>query len=130
MTWTKPNYDHSIPQLAASNIVPHVPVKGTAKDIVALSATNTDLSIGVTAASAAQGEPVTVYRSGVVTAIAAASLGAEAEVGVGSTNGALGLVTAASGMDKKAIGITKHAAAAGELVAVDLTFRSVQTGGG
>lgn len=131
MTWERPLWDHSIPQLAASSIVPNVPVKPAATTgMVTLAATSTDKAVGVTHASAGRGEPVTVRRAGVVSLISTASIGAGAEVGVASTNGAIGLVTAASGMDKQALGITQHPSAAGEVVAVELTFRSVQTGGG
>lgn len=123
--------DANLPRVAASAVKAFVPVKSdTTKHQVIPAAAFTDRVIGLTQASAAQGDPVSVYRSGVVTGIAAASMGVGAEVACATSGGQLSLVTAASGVDRIAIGELQSAGAAGEEVAVLLTFRSVQTGGG
>lgn len=123
--------DSNLPKIAASNVKAMVPVKGdTVKDQVVPAAAFTDRVIGFTQASAAQGEPVSVYTQGIVYGIAAASMGVGAEVACATTGGQLSLITAASGVDRIAIGELQTAGAAGTEVAVLLTYRSVQTGGG
>lgn len=123
--------DHNLPKIAASTVKSMVPVKAdTVKDQVVPAAAFTDKVVGLTVASAAQGDPVAVQTHGVVWGIAAASMGVGAEVACATTGGQLSLVTAASGVDRIAIGTTESAAAANEEIAVYLTFRSVQTGGG
>lgn len=131
MSFRLPLNDHNLPKIAASAILPNRPVKDdTTADQVLPCATKTDRPRGMTQASAGAADPVAVYTSGVVNAVAGASLGAGAEVGVASTNGALGPVAAASGLEIFAVGTSQDAAVAGEVFAVDLTFRSIQTGGG
>lgn len=74
------------------------------------------------------GDAVTVYDTGhVVRAVAAASLGHGADVGVATTNGALGPVVAASGVVKWFVGKSLSAAAAGETFS--LSIRPRQSGG-
>lgn len=123
--------DHNLPKIAASAVKQLVPVKAdTVKDQVLPVTAFTDKAVGFTQASAAIGDPVAVQTHGVAIGIAAASIGVGAEVACATTGGQLSLVTAASGVDRIAIGTTETAAAAGEEIAVYLTFRSVQTGGG
>jgi hypothetical protein len=82
--------------------------------------------VGVTIASAAQGDRVTVLGQGnIVKAVAVASLGWGAVVGVASTNGALGPVTAASGVVRWALGTAREPAAAGETFSVFVNPRSL-----
>ncbi len=77
-------------------------------------------------ASAAQGEAVTVYGEGsIVEAVAAASIGAGGEVGVGSTNGDLGIVAGASGVTRWACGQALEDVAAGEVFSVYVKTRQV-----
>lgn len=82
-------------------------------------ATNNVRPFGQVDASAAQGEQVTVYgENNVVKLVAAASVGHGAEVGVASTNGDIGPIAGASGITRFAVGQTRSAAAAGEVVSV------------
>lgn len=70
-------------------------------------------------ASYADGERMTVYEAGnFKKAVAAASLGYGANLGVGSTNGALGPITVASGAVAWSIGKSVSAAAAGDVFTV------------
>lgn len=103
---------------AASNIVPLRAVQiDTAKNRqVLLAATQNVEPYGVTGnGTALQGEAVTVHGpDSVVEAVAAASLGAGADIGVASTNGALGPVSGASGVSRFRAGVSVEAAGAGE----------------
>lgn len=107
-----------LPFTAASAIVGPAPVKlaatGTRRVIPA--AANTDEIQGfVSNASYAVGEGITVYgENSVVEAVAAASLGPGADVGIASSNGALGPVAAASGVARFRVGRSFEGAAAGE----------------
>lgn len=112
---------------AASAISPKtvVALDTTADQVVA--ATAGAEPVGVTAASAAQGDRVTVLGLGnTVKCVAAASLGFGAVVGVASTNGALGPVTGASGVVKWAVGTSRGNAAAGETFSVFVNPRQLQ----
>jgi hypothetical protein len=83
-------------------------------DVVAI-ATNNVRPLGVTIATVTASQAAAVYaHDNVVKAIAAASLGVGAEVGVASTNGNFGPITGASGVTKWATGRALTAAAAGE----------------
>lgn len=74
---------------------------------------------GITVASALLGEGVTVFGQGnYCKAIAAASMGAGANVGVVGATRSLGLVTGASGVANWRVGRTVTAAAAGEVVTI------------
>lgn len=90
-------------------------VGDTQRQVVAIATNNVE-ALGVTLATAANaGDAITVLdRGNVVKVTAMASLGAGADIGVASTNGALGLVTSASGVVKWAVGKSQTAAAAGE----------------
>lgn len=103
---------------AASNVVPQSPVKidtAANRQVVLAASVNDSLQGFVGGATAKTGEAVTVYgENAVVSAVAAASLGAGAVVGVASTNGAIGPVSGASGVTKFQAGISLESAAAGE----------------
>lgn len=74
---------------------------------------------GITVASALLGEAVTVYAQGnYCKAIAAASMGAGANVGVIGATRSLGLSAGASGVANWRVGKTVTAAAAGEVVTI------------
>lgn len=109
---------NSLPFTVASDIVPLRPVKiDTAADRqIVLAASVNDSIQGFTGeATGLQGESITVHGETAITkAVAAASLGAGAVVGVASTNGALGPVTGASGVTKHQAGVSVESAAAGE----------------
>lgn len=113
---------NELPFTAASAIVPLRPVKldSAANRQVILASGVGHEPQGVTGdATALQGESVTVYgRGAIVAAVAAASLGAGADVGIGSTNGALGPISGASGVTKWAVGKSVESAAAGEKFSV------------
>lgn len=114
---------NALPFVAASAIVPLRPVRidtGSNKRQVVLAATQNVEVHGLTgAATVLQGESVTVYGRGAVKeAVAAASLGAGADIGVASTNGALGPVSGASGVSRFRVGVSLEAAAAGEKFSV------------
>jgi hypothetical protein len=117
----------ALPKKAASILAANVPVKpDTVVNQVVLAASVNDLPLGfVQATTASVGNPVSVQTRGVVKAICAASVGAGAEVGVASTNGALGPVSAASGLTKYAVGIAENAAAAGVTFSVLLRPRQI-----
>lgn len=105
---------------SASAIADKRPVKlDTVESQVVLCATSGHEPLGFTIASAAQGGALAVHgRDNVVKAVAAASLGYGAKVGVASTNGALGPVAAASGVVTWAVGEARGPAAAGETFSV------------
>jgi hypothetical protein len=107
----------SLPKIAASAVGAHLAVQHSASspDQVVLSTVNTGHPVGLTVATAATaGNPV-----------CAASVGNGAEVGVASTNGALGPVSAASGVRRFAVGISQGPAAAGETFSVLLRIREL-----
>lgn len=113
---------------AASIIHPKMPVKlDTTADQVTLVAATTDEPLGMTGlATAAQGGRAVVYGPGNrVKAIAGASLGANANIGLASTNGALGPVAAASGVVRWRVGTSREAAAAGETFTVYVSPRQL-----
>lgn len=100
----------------------------TTKDEVILSTVNTEDAFGITAATGATaGGIVAVHWGGgnEVIALAGASLGAGADVGVASTNGTLGPVAAASGVRKYTLGKSTSAAAAGAYFTVQLRPREL-----
>jgi hypothetical protein len=108
------------PAKAASAIGAGIPVTydvaDTQRQVVAVASRNVE-PFGVTLATAANpGDSVTVMERGnVIKAVAMASIGAGAPVGVGSSNGALTLVAAgASGAVVWQVGVSMSAAAAAE----------------
>lgn len=124
MSWVlhRPGFQQSI--LAASAINPYSPVKlvGTDQPLAIPAATSTDEifgfnGVGTAGASGVNAaEMVTLYEEGnYVKAIAAASLGAHTDVGIASTNGALGPVVRASGVAGFRVGKSMTPAAAGEV---------------
>lgn len=106
--------------IAASTVARKVPVLlDTTQGQVVPLASPAQRPVGVTIASAAQGKPVAVYGIGnTVKAIANASVGFGALVGIASTNGSLGPVAAASGVTVWAVGEARENAAAGETFSV------------
>lgn len=108
----------AFPGIAASQIGERVAVtqaSGLGRGVVPV-ATNGVRPFGLSAAAASvPGAPVTVRdRDNYVKAIAGASVGVGADVGVASTNGALGPVTGASGAVVWSIGQTVEPAQPGE----------------
>lgn len=129
MAWT--NHRARDPKIVASaaiaNFVPVKSLAGTA-DKVVLAASVNDYPIGMVAATGASaGNPIAVITDGICKAIAAASLGAGGEVGVASTNGALGPVAGASGFTKYAVGEAQNNAAAGDTFSVKLRIHQIDT---
>lgn len=117
------NLRNALPFTAASDMNPHAPVQvdtGTPKrQAVAVGTNNVEIQGFTGDATALRTEAVTVYGEGaVVQAVAAASLGAGAELGIASSNGALGPVSGASGVSKYRVGKSFEAAAAGEKFAL------------
>lgn len=113
---------------AASLVNPFVPVAlDTVNDQVVPIASNNVRPFAINGpATAAQGEAVAVYGENVeAKAVAVASLGAGAEVGVASANGALGPVSAASGITRFAVGQARSAAGAAERFTVVFKPRQV-----
>lgn len=113
---------------AASAISDRQPVQvDTAADgQVVLAATHNVEPFAFTDASAVQGGAVTVYGEGcVVRAIAAASLGAGANVGIGSTNGRLAPVSGASGVTRFRAGKSLENAADGDSFALYISPRQL-----
>lgn len=113
--------------VAASAVGQHMPVGlDTIKNQVVPLTAVTARPIGLTDATAAQGAAVTVHEeTSVAKAVCAASVGVGVDVGVASTNGALGPVTGASGVTRWAIGQSREAAAAGETFAVYIHPRQI-----
>lgn len=111
---------------AASAIAQWVPVKGlegasSIDETVIAAASLNDFALGLTIATVASpGDPVAVVMGGRAKAIAGASLGAFTPLVVGSTNGIL--IPAARGAVasavKNQVGISLHAAAAGDVFTV------------
>lgn len=111
-----------LPCFAATQLGERVPVKlveGATARIVAPVASLNEETIGFTQTVASPGCPVEVQSYGnVVKAVAAASVGAGAEVALGSPNGALGPVAGASGVTKYSSGRSLSAAAGAEVFSV------------
>ena len=122
---------NALPFTAASIIVPRRPVKVDTvnRQVILAASVNGNLVQGFTgAATAPQGEAVTVYGDdSVVEAVAGASLGAGGFVGVSSTNGAIGPVAAASGIERYAVGQALESAAAGEIFSLYVKPRQLST---
>jgi hypothetical protein len=94
-------------------------------DVIAC-ATNNVRPVGITVATVAASRAGAIHSHGnVCKAVAAASLGLGAEVGVASTNGNLGPISGASGVTKWAAGQALSAAAAGETFSFLVSPRQV-----
>lgn len=118
-----------LPCFAATHLGERVPVKlveGATARIVAPVASLNEETIGFTQTSASSGFAVEVQAVGnIVKAVAAASVGAGADVALGSPNGALGPVAAASGVVKYKSGVSLSDAAAGEVFSVFVNPRQL-----
>lgn len=129
MAFEKHKNDHNLPVIAATDISPRqFLTPGGTSVLLAIPAGSNNVrphwfaGQGTTASGAA----IPCQEPGqIVKVLAAASLGAGAEVSIGSTNGGLtpGALIAASG--HWAVGISLSPAAAGELFAVDIRPRKV-----
>jgi hypothetical protein len=123
--------DPGLSCIAASSIAAQSVVTWDVGDVQAqvLSVATVNVEpIGVTRSVASNaGDAVTVYDDDhIVKAVAVASLGAGAEIGVASTNGGLGPVTAgASGVLKWRIGKSLTAAASGETFSLSIKPRQL-----
>lgn len=106
------------PFKAASLILPFQPVRLSASVAGAVipAATHNVEAHGINGnATRAVGDAITVYgENSVVEAVAGASLGPGTDVAVGSTNGVLAPVAAASGVIRNRLGKSLEGAAAGE----------------
>lgn len=131
---------HGYPAIAASAINPAAggafplvaPAAGAVERGVVPVASNNVLALGAAEpASKAIADPVTVHEQGaVVEAVAAASLGAGAEVGFATSNGALAPVAAAaSGVLRTSAGVAQSPAAPGEYFSLYVRPRVVSDGG-
>jgi hypothetical protein len=110
----------AFPYKAASGVGQYVPVSHSASSnefVLAIASSMTAESIGVTVATAASpGDPVAVQMRGVAKVIAAASTGQGANVGVASSNGAVGPLGASQSVQR--VGIAQTAAVAGEVFSI------------
>ena len=124
--------DPGLPGIAASAMAANTVVTEDVGDVqrqfLAVATVNVE-PIGVTRSVASfAGDAVTVYdQPHIVRAVAAASLGHGADVGVVGATTSLGLVAAASGVVKWRVGRSLTAAAAGETFS--LSIRPRQVGG-
>lgn len=106
----------------ASVVLPYQPVRlsaSVAGAVIPCGTWNLEAQ-GLTGnATGAVGDAITVYgRESIVEAVAGASVGPGADVGVGSTNGVLAPVAAASGVVRYRVGKSLEGAAAGEKFSV------------
>lgn len=122
------NKQFALPYTAASAINPFQTVvldstaTSTNKRAVTPVATNNVEPVGISGpATALPGESVTIYKPGaLVEAISVASIGAAQDVGVSSSNGALGAVSGASGITRYRTARTVEPAGAGERFTVEI----------
>lgn len=117
-----------LPVFAASPINPKTFVRWDTSDRKVLPlATNSQEPLGAVHATALTGEGLAVHETkSIVKAVAAASLGAGADLMVASTNGALGPAAAgASGVVRWRVGVSQEAAAAGETFSVYVNPRQI-----
>lgn len=122
-------HSNPLPAIAATPIADNFPVRviegATQRCVGPLASTNQE-PFGITDAGATSLAPVTVHGENSYTqAIAAASLGAGAAVGIASTGGRLGPVVGASGSIVYRVGIAAEPAAAGEYFAVYVNPRQL-----
>lgn len=127
---------------AASNLPAHavVALDSVQNQVIQSASTNSALPIGITGGSAGVGEAAVVYeRTNIVRAIAGASLGYGAEVGLATVGVAssaqggttlatvtqLGPVAGASGSVVNSVGLAMEPAAAGEIFSVLINPRQL-----
>lgn len=117
------------PAVAASDMNAGRVVNLTTGDVdrqVSPIATSNIEPFGIALATALQGKAVTIMEDGdTIKVTAAASLGAGADVGIASTNGALGPVSGASGSTIWRVGRSVSAAAAGETFSLYIRPRTL-----
>lgn len=122
-------HNNPLPGIAATVIEDRVAVRfiaGATQRAVGPVASSNQEPLGVVDAGATSLAPVTVHGDqSYVKAVAVASLGAGAEVGHASANGALGPVAGASGSDIWRVGIAQEPAAAGEVFTVFVNPRQL-----
>lgn len=115
--------------LAATALIPRMPVKFAGTSAILFSPVgswNEEPHGHTGAATHLAGEVPAVYFSqNIVKARCIASVGAGVAVGVGSTNGGVAPVAAASGVVRWQIGQTLTTAAAGEIVSVFINPRQL-----
>lgn len=121
----------ALPKIAASNIarptaangakgaMPVTFAAGSAERAAhAVGSTGQEIA-GFAICNASRAQGLTVLAEGnVVKCVSVASIGVGANVGIASTNGAMGLVSAASGVVVHAAGKSETAAGAGEIFSV------------
>jgi hypothetical protein len=115
-------HTNPLPGIAATVIADQSAVRfipgATQRAVGPVASTNQE-PVGVVDAGATSLAPVTVYgEHSYVKALAVASVGAGANVGHASANGALGPVVAASGAAVWRIGVSQEPAAAGQVFTV------------
>lgn len=129
MAYQKLKNEHNLPVVAATIILPKQPLKfaGTSVLLAAPCATNSDRPHWFSgAATFLTGEAVAANEAGqIVKAVAAASVGAGAEVGVASSNGALSPAALIAASGHWAVGVSLTPALAGEIFSVDIRPRKV-----
>jgi hypothetical protein len=123
-----------LPAFAGSIVRPNEAVKwaaGSSERRVVPVTASTDLAIGVNGeATAAVDAPLTVYEIGSIREVlAAASVGAGANVAVASSNGGVAPVAAASGVIRAAVGQSVTPAAAGEYFSLYVRPIALSDGG-
>lgn len=128
MAWVIESPEHTRPRVAVGAIEQYKAVQAVAgvKNGVAQATSNLGLIEGVAISAAASGEAVPVAIEGSeVKLTAGASLGAGAEVMVGSVNGAVIPFAQASGVRRQSLGVALGSAAAGERFTIILRPREV-----
>lgn len=124
-------YQHQENQKVASNVARRTPVRivGSNLPLVVPCASLNEEPKGMVRTAGSVGDQVVIYKdTNVVKAVAGASVGVEAEVAVGSSNGALIPLGAASlfaASGHYAVGVSKTPAAAGETFSVEIKIRKV-----
>lgn len=123
MAFVHHKHEHQFPVKAGSTLNPRVPVflGGTSGLLCFPAGSNQDTVYGFNGdATFLAGEVAAIYEEmNIVKAVAAASVGAGALVGIASDNGSLSPAAAASG--RFAVGRTFAPAGAGEVVSVRIT---------
>lgn len=119
------------PAKAASAINAGVPVRlntgDVDREVLPCASANVE-PFGIALATAGAAEALTVMDQGnLVKVTAIASLGAGQDIGVASSNGALGVVSGASGSVVWSIGKSHSAAAAGEVFSLYIRPRQLVT---
>lgn len=121
----------AFPGLAASAIDAHQAVRlvDAERGVAPANAGNQE-PFGVALATAAQGEAVTAHDVGnVVKAVAGASLGAGANVGVTGATASLSPIAGASGVIRFSVGKSVTAAATGEVFSLYVNPQQLSDGG-